>query len=224
MMKSIQQALVAAALCLAATSWVQAETIVNVLDRSQRMRLEAMHPADTATPQALKISASFDKVMQHMPPSHAVELRIVRGVGLAEAMQGHIVAVHESVGDLPETVQLFILAHELGHIAHSHWSQMGLLFLKWVPGEVVPQNTNAVSSQLGRDASALTYNMEFEADAFAMGVLRRMGYTLDDVTSVFACLGMYRDSPTHPSSFKRIVALRALWSRDVPSSPSSSSS
>ncbi len=211
----IQPILAAAALCLAATSWVQAETIVNVLDRSQLMRLEAMPPAEASTPQALKIRASFDKVMLHMQPSQAVELRIVQGMGLAEAMQGRIVAVHESVGDLPETVQLFVLAHELGHIANSHWSQMGLLFQKWVPGEVEPQNTHAVSSQLGRDASALTYNMEFEADAFALGVLRRMGYSLDDVTGVFACLGMYRDSPTHPSSFKRIVALRALWGQDA---------
>ncbi len=41
---------------------------------------------------------------------------------------------NEALGDWPEGERLFILAHEIGHVTLGHWSQVGLLYRRWIPG------------------------------------------------------------------------------------------
>jgi predicted Zn-dependent protease len=61
--------------------------------------------------------------------------------------------------------QVFILAHELGHVVQGHQAEMGAVFQKWVPGAVVQDHTDAVAPMLGREASGLAHRQEFSADA-----------------------------------------------------------
>ena len=190
-----------------------AEDIVDVLRRSQDMRLVSMKQADAEGTRAAVVRASFEQLQPALPPDTAVELRVIRGPLWAETMHGHIVVANELLADLPESSRLFVLAHELGHVAKNHWMQTALVYQKWVPGEVTKDQTDAVASSLGREASALSYQQEFEADAFAAHTLYRLGWTQDDMLAAFMQLGAGAtgDTATHPGTRKRIALLRTLY-------------
>ncbi|MDM0111820.1 M48 family metalloprotease [Variovorax sp. J22R133] len=186
--------------------------IVGVLHRSQQVQLDAMTPADAASPRALKVRESFDLLLRGLksPALSTVELRVMRGDMVGETLQGHVVVANVALADLPEGERVFILAHELGHVLLDHWSQMCTLYVKWVPGAVVQQHTDAIAGQLGRDASALAYRQEFEADAFGLSALRALGLPDQHVMAAFMHLGWHNDTATHPGTRKRLAALRSL--------------
>jgi hypothetical protein len=91
-----------------------------------------------------------------------------------------------------------------------HWAQLALLYQKWVPGAVRQEHTDAVAAQLGADASALAHRQEFEADAFGLRRLRALGRSRQDALAVFLRLGARHDTATHPSTRKRVAALRSV--------------
>lgn len=192
-----------------AGSAARGEDIVQVLERSQQLRVDKLQAAPADSVRAQKVRASFDNLLRSEGVGRKVELRVVRGDILAEALHGDIVVVNEAVGGWPEEDRLFVLAHELGHVALDHWSQMSGMYQKWVPGMVTPERTNAVAALLGREASALAYQQEYEADAFAARALEGLGFTKQEVLSVFMHLGSRRDTVTHPGTQKRLASLRA---------------
>ena len=104
------------------------EDIVDVLRRSQDLRLASLQEAAPDSPQAQVVRASFEAVMRALPPGTPAALRVVRGPVRAETLHGHIVAANEDLAGLPEGARLFILAHELGHVAQHHWLQMAMLY------------------------------------------------------------------------------------------------
>lgn len=198
----------AAVLGLGFASAARSEDIVDVLRRSQQQRLEALAPAPVDGARAEVVRRSFAALLSVQPELPAIELRVIRGPLLAETVHGHIVLANETLADLPEDERLFVLAHELGHVARGHWLQMALLFQKWVPGEVTPEHTDAVAGLLGRDASGLAHQHEFEADAYALEVLQRLGLGAQTAVSLFRRLGSLPDTATHPSTRKRVALLR----------------
>ena len=189
-----------------------APDIIGVLHMSQQKQLDAMTPADPASPRALKVRESFEKLLSGLdgPVLSKVELRVVWGEVVGETLQGRIVVANVALADLPEGERIFILAHELGHVMLDHWTQMGLVYSKWVPGPVEQHHTDEIADRLGRDASALAYRQEFEADAFALGTLRALGLPDQHVVAAFMDLGWRNDTATHPGTRKRLAALRAL--------------
>ncbi|MDM0001178.1 M48 family metalloprotease [Variovorax sp. J22P240] len=186
--------------------------IAEVLRVSQQKQLDAMTPADATSPRALKVRESFEKLLRGLsgPALSKVELRVVRGDIVGETLQGRIVVANVALADLPEGERIFILAHELGHVVLDHWSQMGLTYAKWVPGPVEQQHTDAIADRLGRDASALAYRQEFEADAFALSTLRALDLPDRHVVAAFMNRGWRNDTATHPGTRKRLSALRNL--------------
>jgi hypothetical protein len=185
------------------------QDIVEVLARSQQVRLDKLPAAPADSARAQKVRASFDTLVRSLRLGPSVELRVIRGDTLAETLHGRVVVANESMGDWPEADRLFVLAHELGHVSLSHWSQMSGVYQKWVPGMVTPHETDAVAALLGREASGLAYQQEYEADAFASQVLEGLGVSRHEVLSVFIRLGVRRDTPTHPGTQKRLAALRS---------------
>jgi predicted Zn-dependent protease len=184
------------------------EDIVDVLQRSQQMRLAAMQPAaDGAAARALQ--ANFERLLKATAFDQPVHLQVVDDDNVAETLLGRVVVVHARLGERPPAEQLFVLAHELGHVAQRHQAQMGQLYLKWVPGPVLQEHTDAVAPLLGRDASGLAHRQEFAADAFALRTLCAMGHTRDEVLAIFMRLGMNPTTATHPGSTRRMAALRA---------------
>jgi Zn-dependent protease with chaperone function len=192
-----------------APAWCQ-EDIIDVLRRSQEQRLQAQTPADADSDRVATVLRSFQSLLQALPTAPAVELRVTRGPLLAETLHGHIIVTHEDLADMPEPARLFILAHELGHVAQQHWLRTALLYQKWVPGAVTPELTDPVTAPLVREAAALAHEQEFAADAFAARLLQRLGHGDDELLAVFRHLGAVHDSATHPGTRKRIASLRAL--------------
>lgn len=185
-----------------------AEDIVDVLRRSQQMRLDAM-PLAAEGPKVEILRRSFEQVRRALPEEVVAELRVVGSGTVAETLHGHVVVVHESLADMPEGARLFVLAHELGHVASHHWQQMGAVYRHWIPGEVKPETTDPVAGALGHEASTASHRQEFEADAYAMRVLRTLGRGPQDAFSAFVQQGMLQDTATHPGTRKRIASLRA---------------
>jgi len=197
-----------AILGVALAGQARGEDIVDVLRRSQQQRLNAMPRARSAD-HARIVRASFEKLSQALKPETQIDLVVIAGATTAETLQGHIIVANESLADLPEGERIFILAHEIGHVASEHWQQMGGLYRRWIPGEVTPSQTDPVAASLGRDASGLAHRQEFEADAFALQALRTLGFGPEVAVSAFMRQGMQQDTATHPGTRKRLAALRA---------------
>lgn len=196
---------------MAAAQAADPSAIGEVLEHSQQQRLDAFHLAADG-PRAAAVRASFERLRRAVAPGVEVELRVITGETIAETLQGHVIVAHERLADLPEGQRTFVLAHELGHVVHDHWAAMGGVYRRWVPGEVTPERTDPVAGALGRDASALAHRQEFEADAWALEMLGRMGFASDDAVGAFLSLGMQPETATHPATRKRVAALRARLS------------
>jgi Zn-dependent protease with chaperone function len=194
---------------------VHANDIVDVLHQSAQRRLDAM-PLAADGPRAQVVRDSFELLRRSAAPGVAVELRVVTGSTVAETLDGRVIVANESLADVPEGVRLFVLAHELGHVQQGHWRQVGDLYKRFVPGEVVPENTDRVAGPLGRAASAQAHRHEFEADAFALQVLRTLGRTSDDAFAALRHQGMQQDTATHPGTRKRLASLRANEAGEAP--------
>jgi Zn-dependent protease with chaperone function len=187
--------------------------IVAVLERSQAMRLESFAQAEAQGPRALIVRGSFDRLVQSAGSNAPVELRVVTGAVSAECLLGRVVVANESLADLDEPVRMFLLAHELGHVALGHWQRLTQLYARYVPGAVAPRNTDAVADALLSEASHLSVQHELQADAFALDLLRSLGYPLEDMLGAFFVNGMQRDTSTHPGTGKRVAHLRSLAER-----------
>ncbi len=196
-------------LVLSLVGSAHAEDIVDVLRRSQQQRFEAQPGADPDSAPAQLVRHSFAAVLAGLPELPPVDLRVIRGPVLAETVHGHIVMANESLADLSEGERCFVLAHELGHVMQRHWLQMALVYQRWIPGEVHPGTTDPVAGALGREASRLAHRQEFEADAFAVRAMRRMGQDPAIALMAFMHLGMTQDTATHPGTRKRVASLRA---------------
>lgn len=214
----MQRSIVALA-CWVAALPVPAAGIADVLAQSQERRLASLAPAPDG-PRADAVRHSFDALRAALPAGLQVELRVVQGAVLAETLHGRIVAVHERLGQLPEATRRFVIAHELGHVMAGHWQQMGLVYQRWVPGEVTPERTDPVAGGLGREASALSHQHEFDADAFALRLLTRLGHPPHDAWAAFMQLGMTQDTATHPGTRKRLAAMRLVLAEDRMAPPS----
>jgi hypothetical protein len=75
---------------------------------------------------------------------------------------------------------------------------------------VTPERTDPIAADLGREASMLAYQQEFDADGYALRALRLLGYAPEAATAAFIALGPHRDTSTHPGTLKRVAALHAI--------------
>lgn len=207
-MRAVLMALITA---FSAPAWC-AEDILDVLQRSQQMQLDALTEAavDPASPEARVVQQSFERALMVLKMPVDVRLIVVRGPLLAVCLMGKVVAANVSLADLSEAERVFVLAHELGHVAHDHWPQLGQLYKRHIPGAVVPATTDPVAGILGREASALAHQHEYEADAFALRLLRRMGEPEDTPIVLFQHLPMVKATATHPGTQQRVAHLRTL--------------
>ena len=191
-----------------------AESIVEVLHRSQQQRIEATPLADAAGSRAETVRRSFVVVSNAIAHLPAVELRVVQGALGAETMHGRVVMASEALADLSEGERQFVLAHELGHVMQQHWGQVNALYQKWVPGDVRPQTTDPVAAPLAREASQQSHRHEHEADAFALRVLRSLGHDPNVAVAVFMRQGVTHDTATHPGTRKRLAWLRTALANE----------
>ncbi len=203
--------LMALTMTVSAPAWC-GEDILDVLQRSQQMQLDALTEVevDPASREARIVRGSFERALTVLKMPVDVKLVVVRGPLLAVCLMGKVVAANVSLADLSEPERLFVLAHELGHVAHGHWPQLGQLYKRHIPGDVLPATTDPVARVLGREASEMAHHHEYEADAFAMRLLRRMGEPEDTPIVLFHHLPMVKATATHPGTHQRVAHLRTL--------------
>lgn len=203
--------LIAAAASLAAPA-AAADDILAVLDRSQTLRWQALSPVAEDDPRAAVLRSSFERVLQGADglQGRPVALQVVAGAITAETFFGRTVVVNADLAGLPEGERLFVLAHELGHVVQAHWAQVGDVYRRHIPDEVLQSRTDAVAALLGREMSALSHRHELAADAFALRTLQRLGYGLDVALAAFQRQGLQFDSATHPGTRKRVASLRSV--------------
>ncbi len=192
----------------------QAEDIIDVLRRSQQQRLESMSVAPDG-PRAQAVRRSFELLRTALNVEVPVQLLVTTGATMAETLHGTTIVANAALGDWPEGERIFVLAHEFGHVVGGHWRQMGSLYKRWVPGEVTRDKTDPVAPSLGRDASGLAHRQEYEADAFALQLLNKLGRSPQDAYSTFLRQGVTHDTATHPATRKRWAALRAMQANDA---------
>lgn len=188
----------------------RADTIAEVLEHSQASRLASLPDADATGSGALSMQGSFNRLQRVSRLRVPVELHVVDVGAVAEALDGRVIVVNSALGELPEICRLFLLAHELGHVQMRHWTERVQLYERYIPGEVRQEQTDAVASALSVEASQLAYRQEFDADAYAMRTLLDMGYTQDELLSMFVKLGSHASTATHPSTARRVAHLRMI--------------
>jgi hypothetical protein len=199
---------------MAAVSSARATDIVDVLERSQQLRLEQRVAAAPDGERTQRVRATFDRLLvkARIAPQ-SLELRVMQGGVQAEAMLGRMLVVGEAVGDLPEGERLLLLAHELSHLRLGHWQALCTLYRRHIPGEVRPDTTDPVAGALGHDAHELSHRHEYEADAHGFALARPLGATLADALSLLMRQPMLSDSATHPATRRRIAQFRVLQAR-----------
>jgi hypothetical protein len=197
------------AACMHATA---AESIEQVLDRSQMMRMAQRPGADAHSPAAQRVRQSLQRLAALAGgDAPAVELVLLGGDLFAEALLDRPgIAVSEAVGDLPDGQRLLLLAHELGHVRLAHARALKGLYRMHIPGEVRPETTNKIDAALGAQAHELSHRHELEADAYAYALVRSLGFGLDNAFALLTRQGMQHDSATHPGTRRRIAQLRML--------------
>lgn len=193
-----------------------AQSISDVLLRSQQMRLARFDAADPQRDEAQRVRATLARLNaaaaeQGWPP---VELVLVDGGLFAEAQFGRpAIAVSLGVGELPEGERTMMLAHELGHVHLGHWQALSALYTRYIPGEVRQDLTDQVSAELGRAAHVQSHEHELAADAFGFALLLSLGFDVNDACSLLTRNGMQADTATHPATRKRLAQLRLLDER-----------
>jgi Zn-dependent protease with chaperone function len=192
---------------LLAAAPASAQEIIAVLARSQEQRLSSFTASGNSERAAI-VRASYEKLAAAENAAVTMELRVVSGVLMAECLHGRVIVANERLAELPEGVRLFILAHEIAHAALGHYKQLGALYARHIPGEVVQQKTDAVAGALGRDASAMSHDHEYTADLWAWESIRGLGFDFDSVVAALRLQGMQMDSATHPGTRRRIAQLR----------------
>jgi Zn-dependent protease with chaperone function len=209
------------ALCLGVAAMLASvpaasEDILSVLARSHASRLQTLEVRVNHDRREAVLRADFVRLQSRLPGlPQDMRLMVVDGAAIAETLAGHVVVVHADLADASEGERLFMLAHEIGHVALSHWSELGAVYHKHIPGEVNQQATDAVATALGREASQLVHGHEFAADAYAWRAIRGMGFELDSAAAVFHMMPNMGDTPTHPASRKRLAALRMIGTEDI---------
>lgn len=197
------------AACLQASA---AESIEQVLERSQKMRLAQQPPAEADSADTQRVRQSLQRLCTLAgADAPVVELVLVGGGLFAEALLDRPgIAVSQAVGNLPEGERLLLLAHELGHVRLAHARTLKALYRSHIPGEVRPETTNGANAALGREAHGLSHRHEHEADAFGYALVRTLGFGLDNAFSLLTRQGMQHDSATHPGTRRRLAQLRLL--------------
>lgn len=197
-MKNIITALVFAFVA----NFASANPMVEALRAQDESRLCEAAPVSKET-RLLRREATY--VLETMGMSKdAVTVLIAECGGYATAATtlGTIV-ISPSLAELPRAERLFVLAHEIGHLANDdakRWLALGdKLVLK---DEAIAAN-DAMMATLSRE-------VELGADAFAAAVLRKMGINAENAAHAFFKRMNLLDLPgtaSHPAAQSRVTAI-----------------
>lgn len=207
-MKSLYALFLSLSLNLVLALPARAVDVPSVLSQWQQARLEQCPAIDADRGVAQRLRADFDKVLAAAPELASTPFRVSDCPVIAQVRAG-VVVVSTQLAGLPEKERLFVMAHELGHVAHGDWQRVAQRYVDYVGVVQTFDEVVEKMKQVNSEINDMSRAGEFDADEFALEVLKKAGYPATEAATSF--LRRYRDQPesdTHPAIRARLERVR----------------
>lgn len=126
--------------------------------------------------------------------------------------QGKTVVLSTRLTRMSPAQRFFIVAHEMGHVRLGHHGAMRSFVARIVdqhPEEVLARR------QLVSSLAEISYQHEFDADAFAVRAMDLAGLDAEQAAQIFDSIGHDKDNATHPAARRRAQAIRSSMRKVV---------
>jgi Zn-dependent protease with chaperone function len=121
--------------------------------------------------------------------------------------KGQTIVLSARLSRLNPAQRFFIVAHELGHLRLAHHAALSSFVARTVSSAADETTARAaVASGL----TPISHRNEFDADGFAVRLMRDSGFDPEEAARLFDGIGEGRDNSTHPAAGRRARAIRAL--------------
>jgi Zn-dependent protease with chaperone function len=163
----------------------------------------------TAHPQRRLIESDIAKLsrLTAIPPGVRFEVLDCPVDGFV--YKGQIIVISARLSRLSAPQRFFIIAHELGHLKLQHHAAIMSFVARAVSTSA---DETAARAAIASGLAAISRQAEFDADAFAVRLMREAGLDPEQAARIFDSIGEGADNGTHPSPGRRARAIRAVSS------------
>lgn len=179
------------------------DKLVNQLEASPE-GCTAVQPRDHLRQQ---IEGDVARVKQTVPVPAGVLFRVMDCEADGFVYQGKTVVLSTRLSRMNPTQRFFIIAHELGHVRLAHHGA-----IRSFVADIVEEHPDEALArrQIASSLAKISYQHEFDADAFAVRAMQQAGLDVDQAARIFDSIPDDSDNGTHPSAQRRALAIRAL--------------
>jgi Zn-dependent protease with chaperone function len=121
--------------------------------------------------------------------------------------RGESIVLSARLSRLSPAQRFFIIAHELGHLKLSHHAVMNSFVARAVSSAA---DERAARAAVASGLTAISQQNEFDADAYAVRLMREAGLDPEEAARLFEGIGEGQDNSTHPSTGRRARAIRSM--------------
>ena len=179
------------------------DKIVNQLEASPT----SCAAVSATDPDRQLIEADIARFVKVAPVPPQVRFQVLDCADDGFVHQGRTIVVSTRLSRLAPPQRFFILAHELGHLHLQHHAATSSFVAQAVRS--APDERSA-RARVASGLTPLSHQAEFDADAFAVRVMRDAGIDPLEAARLFDSIGEGKDNATHPSAGRRARAIRAL--------------
>jgi hypothetical protein len=193
-----------------ATRWSRIKTMVAIgfalgcaacapLETKSTLRLTGCSPISTDHPDRQLVESDIAAFLNTVPEARAALFEVQACSMDGQLADGKTIILSSRLARLPQPQRYFIIAHEFGHYQLGHHARLG--------GLLAHMNESSPTTQrLG--ATDMSHRAEFEADAYAVQIMKTQGLDPEEAARLFDSLGVGHDNATHPAFARRAQAIR----------------
>lgn len=191
---------------------VQANPLVDKLVNQLEASPEGCTAVAARDRQRQQIEADLVRVKRTVPVPADVQFRVMDCEADGFVHQGKTVVLSTRLTRMNAAQRFFIIAHELGHVRLAHHGA-----IRSFVSDIVSTNPDEALArrQIASSLAKLSYQHEFDADAFAVRAMQQAGVDPDQAARIFDSIPDDSDNGTHPSAQRRAMAIRALMLKPV---------
>ncbi len=145
--------------------------------------------------------------IRKVPESASVRFEVQNCFDDGILIEGKTIVLSSRLSRLSHQMRFFIIAHEYGHYALLHEAKISSLEAR--------NGFHRRDANFPPALSKLSYQNEFEADAFAVRIMHTHGMNAEVVAIWFENLKR-EGTTTHPAFRERAEAIRAVWKSLLP--------
>lgn len=157
---------------------------------------------------AAQLHADFQELQQ---AAGVTDVKLVVTTDLlGQSFPDRLIAIGLEIADLPRSQRMFVLAHELSHVANNDFEH----FFKWAQHAdqalafVAPELEAEANARVTHTLKKLSHQKEFAADQYASHMLVRLGLDPLEGAQVLTKVGSRSESVTHPATDARLLKLK----------------